>query len=563
MKKAVRSLAVITALMFILASCQTSNGTTSSGTTGGSAASPAQSQAGSQSAADAASIPNFNPTGYPIVPEKVTLRVLFSANPNMPADPNDLWVIQRAEEITNVHIDYVSVPTNGFTEKKNLMLATGDLPDIVESQIPSSDLTRYGTDGTFIPMQDLIKKYGVNFTSLYQEYPDLEGFITAPDGNIYGLVQINDGPWMPTNGMGVINASWLKALGLDMPTDIHEFQEVLRAFKTQDPNGNGAADEVPFSFESSNPTSTFRSSWGIGYILSSFGIAISGSDEAYATVVDGQVVCQGTMPEFKEAISYFHSLYSEGLMDIEGFTMDNTAYRAKWNSDPGVVGYGQLWDLKGTVANPDLNQHYTYMPLLKGPDGRKAVFYKVPYSGIARGYGVITKACQTPEVAMRWLDYFYETDTSMEHLEGPIGVRLIEQPDGTLHLRQPPEGLSTTQDRWAHCNAGVLAVPASVYRDRLKLPATDDKVNFMLSFIEEYKDPTPMLPVFYTTEESAEMSQLQTDIRNYIDRRFSTWVMDGGVDQEWDAYLAEIDNVGLSKWLEIKQAAYDRFEASL
>ena len=35
--------------------------------------------------------------------------------------------------------------------------------------------------------------------------------------------------------------------GLDMPTNTEELKDVLKAFKTQDPNGNGKADEIPMS----------------------------------------------------------------------------------------------------------------------------------------------------------------------------------------------------------------------------------------------------------------------------------------------------------------------------
>ena len=130
---------------------------------------------------------------------------------------------------------------------------------------------------------------------------------------------------------------------------------------------------------------------------------------------------------------------------------------------------------------------------------------------------------------------------------------------GTLYVREPPEGLTVAEDRFANCRAQILAMPESVYRNRLKLPSTDKKVAFIDSFMDKLSDPEPFQPVYYSTEEADEMTQLQLDMQQYIDRRVSEWIMNGKIEEEWDDYLEEIEKVGLKKWLSIKQAAYDRF----
>jgi putative aldouronate transport system substrate-binding protein len=551
-------MALLLALLIVLAGCQGNQ--QEAGQSSGAPATSSQAQASSGSAetdAVESDIPNFNATGYPICPdETVTLRVMMKSNPQMPSDLNTLFLIQRAEEIMNVHIDWTQVPDTGWEEKKNLMLATGDLPDIIESQINASDLTKYGPEGTFIPMQDLIEKYAVNFQHLYEEMPDIPKFITAPDGNVYGMARVNSGPWMTTNGVGAINKGWLDKLGLDMPETLDDFYDVLKAFKTGDPNGNGQADEIPMAF-AKNADSPFTENNGVGYIFASFGLPIS--NEAYTDVIDGKVVCQGTLPEFKEAVTYLVKLYQEGLMDQEGFTTTHADLIAKLNQSPSVLGYAQVWDINDIVSNPDNNAELEYMPILRHADGREPVAYKNPLPGVVRGWGTITRACETPEVAMRWLDYFFEETNSIEHIEGPIGVRLLENPDGTLYVREPPQGMTVADDRFSNCNAQILAMPPSVYRNRLKLPHTDKKVQFVEANVHPLADKEPMMPVYYSEEESVEIGQLQTDIRQYIDRKVSEWMMNGNIDAEWDSYLAELDKMGVNQWTEIKQTAYDRY----
>ncbi len=546
-----KAVAIMVILVMMLTGCQSNTSDTT----------PTTAAPASTNAPAPGEIKNFNPTGYPICPdEPVTLRVLTQSRAEMPSDLNDLPLIQNDSKVMNVKIEWIMAMGATFNEKKNLMLATGDLPDIIESAIPSSDLTKYGPDGTFIPLNKLIDDYGVNFKKLYNEIPILEKYITAPDGNIYSLARINSGPWMPTNGVGIINKMWLDNLGLAMPTTIEEFENVLRAFKTGDPNKNGKADEIPLTFSITNGASPISENNGLSYLFSSFGLAIGNSPtEAYVGVKDGKVYNQGTVPEFKEAIAWFSKLYKEGLMDSEGFTLKNADFAAKINAEPGIIGYSQLWDKNDTVSNKTNNAAFQYMPLLKGPGGRTPVFFKLVLPGTVRGWGEITKACKTPEVAMRWLDYFYDEKNAIEHIEGPIGVRVLENPDGTLYVRKPPEGMSVAEDRFSNCNAGILAMPPSTYMNKLKLPSTDEKVNFINTFMDELKDKEPFPPVFYTAEEAEAMNKLQVDIFNLIEGKASQWIMNGNIEAEWDSYLNELDKAGLAKWISIKQAAYDRF----
>lgn len=507
------------------------------------------------------SVPNFNAEGYPICPdEKVTLRVMIQSRAEMPSDLNVQEIHKRAEELMNVHIEWIMVPAEGWNEKKNLMLATGDLPDIIESKINESDLTRYGPEGTFIELTDLIDKYAHNINKLMDtEMPELRAFNTAPDGKIYSLFRVNSGPWMTTNGVGMMNKQWLEKLGLEVPKTLDEFTEVLRAFKTGDPNGNGVADEIPYSFNKN----LFANN-GLGYIFSFFGLAIGGQafNQTFADVRDGKVYCQGTEEAYRDAVRYLSQLYAEGLVDVEGFTLDDAQLFSKFNQEPCIVGVSQVWDINDIVSNPNNLAGYDYYPMIPAYEGKDPVFYRQPLPGTYRGWGTITKACKTPEVAMRWLDYWFDQDNAIESIEGPIGVRVLENPDGTLYVRKPPEGLTVAEDRFANCRAGILAATVDMYAKRLKLPSTDKKVAFVEEYCHPFADPDPMMPVFYTQEESEIMGMLQSDLSTYIQRRTSEWIINGKVDEEWEDYLKEIQGVGLQQWLDINQAAYDRYIAN-
>ena len=508
----------------------------------------------------AAALADFNAEGCPIVTEPVTLRILIGNSAASPADFNELQIIQEIEAKTGVHIEWI-MAGSGLTEKRSVMLATGDLPDIIMKDVTAAELVTYGANGTFIPMQDLIDQYAPNIVRLFEQTEGLRNFLTAPDGNIYGVPRMNAAPWTKANGIGMINIKWLENLGLNMPTTPDEFYAVLKAFKEQDANGNGdATDEIPMAFGkySNSGATTLSDVTGISYLMASFGVPMG---IEYMDVQDGTVTCIAATDAYKAGIEFISKLYAEGLIDIESFTMNREQLDAKISQKPYSVGYIQGWDIADEFSTDDAKENYTFMPPLKGNDGSDPVIYQVPLYGISRGACVITSACENPEVAMRWIDYLYDTLISIQICEGPIGVRVNDNGDGTYEVLPAPEGMNSTQ--WKDGNAlggsGSFAITPETFTNVLRFPSTDDKVAFISSTLDPLADTEPFPSVYYTVEESEEVALLKTELLTYIERRASDWIMNGGINEQWDAYLAELNAMGLERLLEINQNAYNRF----
>lgn len=543
-------LAVIVLLIgqMVFAGCQPTSSTGSSTTIG----SQSQTTTGGTSTSSTSSeVNNFNETGYPIVNEKLTFRVLIQNQPTHPSDMNDQALMQRTEELTNIHIEWI-MPGAGFAEKKSLMLATGDLPDFFMTGLTANELAKFGDDGTLIPMQDLVDQYAPNLKSILNEVEGLASFCTAPDGNLYGIPRINGGIWMKADGVSSINKAWLDELDLDMPDNTNSFIETMRLFKTEDPNKNDIQDEIPIVF-----SGTIAGRYGFRALFAPFGVPLSMN---FLDVEDGTVFCQATRDEFKEAIEYIAKMYDEGLIDQEGFTMNTSQMIAKISQDPFIAGYIQGWgDFNVDFSNSMARDNYELMPLLKSPDNEAPVYHVIPFSGVMRGAGAITKDCELPEAAMRWIDYCYDERVSFEMCEGDIGERLIEQPDGTLIIGDPPEGQDSQTHRNSLCpgGSGLWSILPEGY-EILRNVQTDNKVDYIKTHIFPYEDSEPFPSVFYNNDESEQITLLETSIIQYIERVNSEWIMDGEVGN-WDEYLSELEKMGLEQWLTIAQQAYDRF----
>ena len=56
---------------------------------------------------------------------------MTQSSPLAPADPNEKLVYKRLEEKTGIHIDWTNYTSDSFIEKRNLAVATGELPDAI------------------------------------------------------------------------------------------------------------------------------------------------------------------------------------------------------------------------------------------------------------------------------------------------------------------------------------------------------------------------------------------------------------------------------------------------
>lgn len=490
--------------------------------------------------------------------EKVTLTALVATGPDSPAELNDITILKDAEEALNIHIEWIGVSAGtAFDERKGIMLATNDLPDIMYSRITDAELAKYGAEGAFIPMQDLIAEHAPNLTAILEERPELKAFVTAPDGNIYGVPKVSEGPWSAVNQVYGINIAWLEALDLEMPTTLSEFEEVLVAFRDNDPNGNGEQDEIPFSFASGDQFTISK----FEYIFSALGLPVGPN---LLDVQDGNVVYVATDERFFEGIKIIARYYEEGLIDPEAFIMDDSQWVGKLNLEPSIMGANVSWDLSDFITSPELRADYDYMPALRSDDGADPVLVAPPAYGFFRGAGVITSACENPEVAMRYIDYWYEPINSYESMEGKIGERLFEQEDGSLQVATGDDanligGMEIRRLASSLGFDGIWYVDAEQYTTDLRLPSTDLKVAHINEELLPYADAEPWPPVFYTAEESESIAIMQTDVQSLINRRAAEWITAGVNDGDWEAFQEELQAAGINEVVETMQTAYDRY----
>lgn len=537
------SMIIVVVMIFTLAGCKVNEEPTSKEEQSEGKSTETNTDAGTENG-------GFHETGMPIVDEPLKLTVLTTRWGNMgDSFKNNEFLVQLAKD-SNVEIEWQVQSLNDWSEQKGILLASGELPDIIFGFQTFNDADIINNLEYFLPLDDLIDKYMPNYKAALEEMPDLRKVTTFPDGKMYSFGK--NLPKRPIScNQPIINKKWLDNLGLKVPTTLDELYTVLKAFKDQDANGNGDPnDEIPIS-----------GAKGISMdLLNPFGITdING----YKVMVDtdGSLTYYPTSEQYKEGIKWLNKLYSEGIIDQEAFTQDDSMLSAK-RQDPNVarVGLEYAW-------TPDSNfgiwsSEYEVIAPITGPDG-KAYTGGDPngVSSIMRNEVMITSFCKNPEAAARWIDQFYTGEASIQNFWGGIGTVITKNTDGSYVLNNPPEG--TSADAWYWDSSlrdfGPKYV-SSEFQDLIQLsPTSGDGLKVELSKLGESTVTTPYPSVMFTNEENEERPTLTADIDKYVESMRAQWITEGGVDEGWDAYVEQLNAMGLERLIQIYTDAYQRY----
>lgn len=493
----------------------------------------------------------FNETGLPIVDETLTLSIA-GEKASLAPDYNEMELVQQWEEDTNVAIEWNMLAPEVYLDKRNLLLASNDLPDaFLNSKFTDDELVRYGTDGTLIPLEGLIEQYAPNLQAIFEERPELKAAVTASDGHIYSLPSAEELGLAAVPFFWSINKSWLDALGLDVPTTVDEYHDALVAFKTQDPNGNGKADEIPLSF--------INNWWcaDIGDLFAALGGIANNAD--HRIVRDGEVIYTGADERYRDAIATLHEWYEEGLIDPESFTQDDKAYLAKGKTETPVLGSYVWWET-AEVVGTDRADEYVLLPVLEGVEGQ--LVGRSNYADFGRNAFAITSANEFPSATMRWVDELYEPVMAAQVSYGPVGETLVENADGVLEQAELPEGVNAGELRQkVALGAGAPHVLTREHFETVVLP--EPRALERLIDLEEhylpYAEPENYPSVFFSVEELEEIGSIEADIKALVEQKRAEWITSGGVEGEWDGYVSQLESMGLDRLVEIWQAGYDRF----
>lgn len=515
--------------------------------------------------------------------EKLVVGLTTSS---MVTDYENNYFTNYLEEQLGFELEFYMLPADAAeTRTKVALMATSqeDLPDVlvVDGHLTNEMILQYGSSGFFLPLNDYLADASVmpNYNAIPEEdRAVMESAQTMADGNMYSLSAYEPETWNLTANRTFINKAWLDKLGLDVPTTTEELKEVLIAFRDGDPNGNGVQDEIGvYGYSGGGYGENVSASLMNAFVFWNAG----GTNGGLSLDDDGTtVIAPFTTEGWRDGLRYMNDLYNEGVLSANIFTDDGTQFKAILNQETPIVGLTSA----GSLSNwPDAknNANYLEMELIEPLTGPNGIQY-TPYSEyVPTQELLILSSTDKVDMALKFADQFFDHDTSIIERFGEEGV------DWT----RDPEVLAENTN--AYIEAGLydsltLVVTSTVWADNqsqtwrnhgpryasLEMGNTTYDISSGLSYdptdptqlnaknYELYYDkhPEKVLPALKYTMEEAEMIQDQlTTIPDFVKQALAEFVTGArDVESGWDAYLKELDTMGLQEWLETAQTAYDR-----
>ena len=467
---------------------------------------------------------------------------------------NDFEYMQKLEELTGVHVETTEVNFFTASEQYNVLLASGDYPDLIKNlgTYYSTGLSGALSDDIIMDLTDDLSAYAPNYDYLIHSN-DAETPYYLTDGKVLQFMGTYDS-FINNQGL-VLRKDWLEECGLDVPETYDELHDVLKAFKDKY-NCSSAI------YMNNNCTITTLTE---GYNVATYNVSGSGgaggSGSSLPYYVEGGVVkCSFIEDGYRDYLTMIHDWYEEGLMDSDFVSIEYDPFSSYlsgqitsdqmgvWcTSGEGIDNYTvPVVCMASPVQNKGDKQHMTEMTLAPADD----------ITAIS-----VSSACEDPDIAMAWLDYWFSEDGVAFYNFG------LEGTDYTLDENSTPKftdavvnnefGLSASNYMRCRCAFGTM--PSLMLRYRSAY-LNSDLVNEAWDVWTSNLDGTMAISsnVTMTTEQKEAETYKATDIMTYANQMISQFCNgDADIDTQWDTFVSQLKDMGIEECIELEQAAYD------
>lgn len=495
------------------------------------------------------------PEIYPLVEETTTLSVyapFVSENTDAVDDFSDWVVVQQAQEVTNIEIEWTQVPTSQYTELCPIMIASGDYSDMIFSLNQGYSLSRSYAEEVIIDLSDYIYEYAPNYCALVDEIPNGWSKASNEDGTVMAIYSLNS----ESNQQGVlIRGDWLEDLGLEVPETVDQFLDMLYAF--QDAYGVAPLQMSSATQEGLIFTSAYDTP---GYQISMF------NPGNYWYQIDGVVncglICDGT----RETLRIMNQLYEDNIFSRDFYTfsagsMDTTKNGLVSGNIVGVLAISDSMVDNYTEMVADIEG--AYWVAAKNPvlnEGDMIHFGNVDEVSSGSSHASISASCENVELCLQWLDYWYSEQGIMAFNYG------IEGETYTVENGKPVYTDIIENNQW---NTGYVTAINS-YCPVGNIPSYNDIRRFSqyysdlsIQAIELWgsaSDFAYVMPtISLTDDESEDYNSRSADIETYCKEcvlAFITGTMD--IETQWEEYVGTMETLGIYENQAIYQAALDR-----
>ena len=416
---------------------------------------------------------------------------------------------QRLEKQTGISLAFVQHDNLKSWQARKDALRSGDttaLPDaFFKADFSTFEENQLFEKGVIIDLKPYLQEFAPNLYAILQADPLYVDMLEGHQGAILSLPFIN---YSPTQNAMWINVKWLNELGLSMPTDLESFENVLRAFKEQDPNKNIKDDEIPL---------TFLGSFDLKFLAHAFGII---ANDYNVFEKDGVVHFAPLEENFPAFVRWCHAMFQENIFDKDGFRTTDSLRKVtdeKTEQKYGVLLNPRLYNL---IPMPWMQDYEMLMPLAH--EGTQQ--YRSFSNEMITGTFAITTACKDVGKLLGWVDNFYTEEGGILMSVGKQNEDFVIDGDGTWRFTD------TTQENTYFVTDSTLSngnpspgISVDAFQSKFHDPIVAELAKQMNTFNQYTVSPFPLYDL--TDEQIAFITPLQNDIGYYVDMQIARWVI--------------------------------------
>ncbi|MDR1117559.1 MAG: hypothetical protein LBL09_04870 [Oscillospiraceae bacterium] len=482
---------------------------------------------------------------------------IYDGNLKWMTDLNGHPVHQELERLTNVHVNFSHPVQGSQSEAFNLMIATGDYPDVIQTQYNQRGVGELFYQGHIIDLVGYINEYMPNYKGLLDADSMLRRDVTLDTGEMVAVYTVVDPISVPWLGLG-LRSDLLNELGLKLPETVSDWETVLTGFRD-------LGVEKPLIICQNGSTSYFgggfEPAFGVGTRLYRDGAAVK-----YAPIEPG----------YREYIENMRDWYGKGLIDREfmaptdmmqgmlGVTSD-----ADLNN--GVAGAGnmqsdrlaaQLVDAGTTLIE---SMYITGVPWPVMNAGDPQDYSRTAGSGRASTpYGVTTNcAAEKIETILRYFDYLYSEETHLLVNYGIEGVSWSYDANGVpQYTEMINAGAANGVDVFHPYDYSIFGLPIWFLDKELIQGRPQEILDMQMSWVVDPDVSMGVLPTLTLSEaEQGTVSSILNDLNTYADEMTVKFITGAESMDKYGSFLDTFERMGIGQVLSAEQAAYDRYLA--
>lgn len=452
---------------------------------------------------------------------------------------------------TNVNWEWESPPSSSASEKFNLMIISGDWPDMMIGGTYTGGYDKFIEDEVILDLYDLIEEHAPNYNAIYHADESLRREMMTDGGHMPAFRLVNY-TLQPTFMGWFARQDWMDALGIEKMETYADWETYFAAVQS-----------------SYGATGIYLSSTTGQDTMLSGGYGVNNTFIA----VDGEIRFSPVEEGYKSYLTMMTDWYSKGYIDKDfagrqGFFMDFATFTGgEFGVFPHLYTFYDVMSGMGKGTDPNFEITAIPFPVLNSGDSMLIKSNSALTDTLLGSTNACLSAtCADPVAIVKWFDYLFSDEGAHLANWGVEGDAYTMDGDEIVVsdvIVANPDGLAYGQVKDLYIMPSL--VPFHYLWEReLVSGISEAALDCAYTWHENWDIPnqyTLSTSVVLTTEESENVTTHVSDINTYV-TEFAAKVIIGEESLDnWDTYVSNIYNMGLQDALDAYQAAYERYLA--